>query len=173
MATTRRLWGPVLAGLLVAVLLSPAGGAVMATEPRVTTANFMIPAAAFIPSNNEWSYSNNGNFLQVNSGGLGYGHFFTPVQLPVPEATITKITLYAYDNHAAQVTVSLYRVRPAAANEKALGAAGTTDSMANPQAAQATVSGGLVSAATQGAYLHLGISGTGVRFYGVRITYTY
>lgn len=171
MARRNRIWIPVLVGLLVAVLFGPAG--VAATEPRVVTASIMIPAAAFVPSNNEWAYSSNGNFLQVSSGGLGYGHFFAPVQLPVPEATITRITLYAYDNHPAQVGVSLYRVRPAAAIEKALGAAGTTDSTADPQAPQATISGGLVSAATQGAYLHLSITGTGVRLYGVRITYTY
>jgi hypothetical protein len=171
MTRTSRLWIPVLVGLLVAMLLGPAR--VTAVEPRTATASIMIPAASFIPSNHQWAYTNNGNFLQVDSGGLGYGHFFAPVQLPVPEATITRITLYAYDNHPAQVGVSLYRVRPAAATEKALGAAGTTDSTADPQAPQATISGGLVSAATQGAYLHLSITGTGVRFYGVRITYTY
>jgi hypothetical protein len=175
MARMRSLWAPVLVALLVAGFLglSGGGGTAAAVGPRVTTASIVVPAAAFVPSNKEWSYSNNGNFLRVNSGGLGYGHFLAPLQLPVPVANITRITLYAYDNHPAQVGVSLYRVRPAVAIEKALGAVGTTDSTADPQAPYAAISGGLVSAATQGAYLHLGITGTGVLFYGVKITYTY
>jgi len=172
MGRTRTAGTALLLALLVAVLLSlpGEGGQAAAVEPRVTTGSIVIPAPAFTPSGNQWNYSNNGNFLQV---GTGYGHFFAPVQLPVPEATITRITLYAYDNHPAQVCAVLYRIRPAVAVEKALGAACTTDSTASPQAPYAAISGGLVNQATQSAYLHLSISGTGVRFYAVKITFTY
>jgi len=158
--------------MLVPVLLSLPGeeGQAGAVEPRLTTASMVIPAAAFTPSGNQWNYSNNGNFLRV---GSGYGHFFAPVQLPLSEATITRITLYAYDNHPAQVCAVLYRIRPATAVEKALRVACTTDSTADPRASPAVITGGLVNQGSQSAYLHLSISGTGVRLYGVKVTYTY
>jgi hypothetical protein len=58
MATTRRLWVPVLVGCLVAVLFGPAG--VTAVEPRTVTAGIMIPAAAFAPIHGGYSYYNDG-----------------------------------------------------------------------------------------------------------------
>ena len=175
MARTRMLSTVLLLALMVAAVLSVPGdrGQAGAVEPRETTASIMIPAAAFIPSTGEWSYGNNGNWLSVNSGGLGYGHFTAAVSFPVPVVTIKRITLYAYDNNPAQVCVGPYRARPAIASESALGTVCTTDSTADPQAPYRVISGGLISTATQSLYLHLSISGHGVLFYGAKITYSY
>jgi hypothetical protein len=109
MATTRRLWVPVLVGLLVAVLLGPAG--VTATEPRTVTAKIMIPAAAFIPSQDvqgDWDYNNTGAGLQPYPLP---GRFVAPVPTPEPSVSIRRITIYASDG----VCVELHRFTPAAA----------------------------------------------------------
>jgi len=169
MTRMRRLWVPVLVGLLVAVLLGPAG--VTATEPRVTTASIMIPASAFSPTMDDLDYENRGFRLQVTSAS---GAFFAPLSFPVPVVNIKKITLYAYDNDGLkEVCVTLYRARPADAAEDTTGQVCTLDGSAPQYASTTLISPRRVTTASQGAYLWVSIGGPGLWLYGVKVNYSY
>ncbi|MFH1331185.1 MAG: hypothetical protein ABIJ48_11105 [Actinomycetota bacterium] len=89
----QKRWIPVLVALLVAVLLSTGGGemAVAAADPRVTVGTIMIPAVAFVPTSDNWSYTNYGHFLWANSSSS----FIAPLSFPVPGVSVGRITLHA------------------------------------------------------------------------------
>ena len=169
MARTRRLWVPVLVGLLVAALLGPSG--VTAVEPRTVTASIMVPAAAFTPTNSNFGYAFDNREL-VATGGLAY--FVAPLGFPVPVVNIKRLTLYAFDSDAgALVAVELYRTEPAGATFRHTGTVFTADSPSDPQVVSSTaISPRRVNTAIHGAYLRLFLN-PGVYFYGVKVTYSY
>ncbi len=175
MAHTRRLWVPVLVALLVTGLLGVAGGGgAVAVEPRLTVASIMIPAAAFIPTSGSWSYSQTDSYLTANNTA----DFTAPLTFPVQEVTIRRITLYAYENTAdGSVCVRMFRASPRTASSLTLGSACTVNSTTNPQAATTTaISPRRVNTAVQGPDLWVSIPGSQfstVRFYGVKVTYSY
>ena len=167
---TQRLWVPVVVGLLVAVLLGPAGadGALAAVEPR-TVASIMIPAVAFIPSSDGVDYSV-GTFLQVSSAGS----FFAPVSFPVSDVDIRRITIYADENNTQWSTCAyMHRANPAGAVVAMLGGVCTEDSAADPQVRSTTALGPRsVNTAIHGPHVLVAV-GPGTRLYGVKVTYSY
>jgi hypothetical protein len=99
----RRLWVPLLAVLLVAVIVGP--GTVTATEPRVTTRTVTIPAAAFQPSYGQIPYySNWGHKLTTGNAEL----FVAPLSFEAPVVYVKRITLVAYDNLPDDISTSIY-----------------------------------------------------------------
>ena len=171
MARMKRLWAPVLVALLVAALLGPASGAVTAVEPRLVTANLLVPAGAFVPVRTTDGYQNAGTLLWTDTGG----DFLTEVTFPVPIVTIKRITLYSLDTDAGgEACVALFRTRPTQGSEDtaAFGLC-STDNPGDPGVASMAVADfRRVDTASQGAILQLFLSGAvGVR--GVKVTYTY
>ncbi|MFH1329360.1 MAG: hypothetical protein ABIJ48_01680 [Actinomycetota bacterium] len=169
MSTMRRLWVPVLAALLVAALIGP--GVVSAAEPRATTGKIMIPAAAFIPTDDNHDYSNNGASLWTISAS---GNFTAPLTFPVPVVNIRKIVLYAYDNTGAgPLCARVYRASPPTAGQLHLGFVCTTDSPVSPQVVSTTaISPRRVNTAVTGPYLWVSIA-DGTTFLGVSVLYSY
>ena len=167
---SRKLWVPVLVGLLAAVLVGPKG--VTAVEPRVTTSSIMIPAGAFVPTTDDWDYFHPGSSLALHGG---YGNFTAPVWFPVQVVNIKRITVYAYDDDvAASVCVILLRARPAQGVEDSVGNVCTVDGGSNPAALYTTViESRRVNTALQAPYLWASFDGPGVELYGVKITYSY
>ena len=171
MARTRRLWFPLLAGLLVAGVLGVGGVGAAALEPRTVTASIMVPAAAFNPNTDDWDYINQGFNIAMNDGS---GNFTAPLSFPVGVVNIKRITLYAYDSGAEKVCATLYRSRPPAGDEGLTGTVCTADSAADPQTAYTTaISPRQVNTAFHGPYLRVYLSSPSVYFYGVKITYSY
>ena len=172
MTLTRKFTTPLLAGLLVAALLgmSRGGDSAIAAPQARTGGKIMIPAAAFIPTTDNWDYANNGSTLYTISSG---GGFTAPLVFPVPVVKIKKIILYAYDNSTGEVCATLYRSSPPIANELWLGNVCTTDSTANPQVVSTTaISPRQVNTAVTGPYLWVSI-GDGTNLYGVSVLYSY
>jgi hypothetical protein len=171
MQKAKRLWVPVLAAGLIALAIGPGGSAVTAAEPRVTTASIMISAADFIPTTDDWDYSNNGYWVNVGSGNA---NFSKGLDFPVGVVTIKRITLYALDDApGAEVCISLYRARPVDADEDPAASLCSTDASA-PQAPYTTaIDPRRVARASQQAYLWVHLSGPGVKFYAVKVTYSY
>ena len=169
---SRRLWVPVLAGLLVAGLLGAGGGGAAAAEPRAATASIMIPAAAFTPAGSGIHYVSSGATLALDSG---QGGFAAPLSFPAPVVNIKKITLYAYDYTAsALISAGVYRSRPSDGEDDYAGSIATVDSPADPQVVSLTaISPRRVTTATHGPFLWIWFTGSGVRLYGVKVTYTY
>jgi hypothetical protein len=169
--TTRRLWIPVLVSLLVAVLIGPAGGAVTAIEPRLITANIMVPAGAFIPVRTTDGYQNAGTLLWTDAGG----EFLAPITFPVPIVNVRRITLYSLDTGSAgEVCVSLYRTRPTEGSEDtaAFGLCSTDDPTDPGVVSTTAIDPRRVNTTTQSAILSVFMSGeVGLR--GVKVTYTY
>jgi hypothetical protein len=173
MARMRRLWVPVVVGLLVAGVSGVGGGGAVAAEPRLTTASIMIPASAFIPGRDDSDYDNGGDSLQVTSGT---GDFIAPLSFPVPVVNIKRITLYAYDNDpSSHVCIKLYRARPTDASQDSTGGSFcTSDVYIAPQVLYKTAfSPSRVDTASQSAYLWVYLTGPAVALYGVKVTYSY
>ena len=170
MARTRTLWMPTLAAALVAVLLGTEQAATSAVEPRLTTESIMIPAGAFIPTENS-DYFNYGEYLAVASGSSA---FTTPLSFPVAIVNIKRITLYAYDNTAtASACVWLYRSRPVDGTEDDAGQVCTTDNALRQAVYTTTIDPRRANTALQGPYLWVTVSGPDVKLYGVKINYSY
>jgi hypothetical protein len=176
--TSRRLWVPVLAALvgalLAVMLVGPLGarGNAGAVEPRTTNRTITIPAGAFSPTDETYAFTNYGSQLWVDSGG---GNFAAPLFFEAAEVTIRKITLYAYDNGLGEVCVTLYRTIPATGGEAEMGQACSTSADVTVRAfTQTTLSPRRITGA-YGPYLWLDLPGddTMYRFYAVRITYSY
>jgi hypothetical protein len=167
MTRTRRLWVPVLAGLLAAGLLGVGSGGAVAVEPRTVTESIMVSAATFTPSGDNWDYDNNGSYLILRTGP---GAFSAPLSLPVAAVNIKRITLYAQRG----VCVHLFRSRPAAATFDHAGMVCTADSTAASQTVHTTeISPRQVNTEFHSPYLWVYLSEPNVYFYGVKITYTY
>jgi hypothetical protein len=169
--TTRRLWVPLLAALLVAALVGPS--AVTAAEPRDSVGTMTIPAAAFSPTRDDWDFSNAGDALWLDSGTTAA--FTAPLFFPVPEVTIRKITLYAYDNSGADFCVGIYRTIPAAGSEQAMATACSTGAGDSVRAFTETTFSYRRITGAYGPYLYLSLMPDygQYRLYGVKITYTY
>lgn len=173
---SRRLWVPALVGLLVAGLLGSDGGAgaVAAGGARVTTGKIMIPAAAFTPTDETWDYYNTGSHLRMLAGG---GSFLAVIPFPVPEASIRRITLYAYDEtNGSDICVQILRSSPAAGDFTAVAGQVCTSgtSPTNPQVQYTTgISPRAMNTERQGPFLFLSITGPGPKFYGVQVSFGY
>ena len=174
MLWSKRLWAVVLVGVLVAGLLVGfgAGGEAVAKEPRATLRKVMIPAAAFIPTQDALDYDNDGFMLSVVSGD---GMFAAPLWFPVPEVIIRKITLIAFDNSAAgRICVDLYRAEPLRADDWYAGAVCTADSTDDPQRTVTTaLSHRRVNTVNIGPYLWADIGAPNMSLYGVQVVYSY
>jgi len=171
----KKPWVPLLVGLLVAVLIGPGGGAVTAAEPRLTTQSIMVPAAAFTPSADTFQYLNNGWIIEAQSGV-----FVAPLQFPVQQVSIRRLTIYAYDHmstggQTTDVCVYLFRSAPANAAVITQGEVCTFGSSAtDPQIFSTTaISPRSVNTAVHGSYLWVFIPDGDTRFYGVKVTYSY
>ena len=162
------------AGLLVAGLLGPVSGAVATAGPRAQTATLVVPASDFFPTSDDWSYRSVGYLM-----GSGYGSYAAPVDFPMAEVKIKKITLYAFDMDPFDICLSLYRSAPAAMAPVSAGMVCTSGtSTTNPQVLPTTdLDPRSVNAAFHGSYLLVNFSGgTGdytLKFYGAKVTYTY
>jgi hypothetical protein len=117
MHSIKRLWVPLLAGLLIGGLLwSTNDGATAAVEPRSINRSKTISANAFTPITDDLSYENIG-YQMVVEGPSTYGEFWAPIFFEAPEVRIRKIVLYAYDNGGQSVCVTLHRTVPKYGNE--------------------------------------------------------
>ena len=174
MTRSRRLWVPLLVGLLVAALLGPtAGRAAPTLEPRIVIAALMIPAAAFGIGDGT---VDNAGFAMKPDGPSAAGAI-AALSFPVSEVNIRRITLYAYDNNAGgSVTVSLMRSDPkedpvAPITQGWVGTSGA--STMQPQVATTTdISPRRVNTAIHASFLEVSMA-PGTHLYGVKINYSY
>lgn len=179
--TTRRLWVPVLAALvgalLAVMLVGPLGARQEAgalVEPRVTNRTITIPAGAFSPNSDSQDFVNDGSQLWTTSG---HGYFTAPLFFEAPVVTVKKITLYAYDNNSSsEVCVALFRTTPTTGSQQTIGGVCSSGaSTTNPQVfTQTSLTHRRVTGA-YGPYLWVSLPGSysdGYRFYGVKITYS-
>ncbi|MFH1330371.1 MAG: hypothetical protein ABIJ48_06970 [Actinomycetota bacterium] len=172
MTLTRKITVPLLAGLLVAALvgMSPGGDSAIAAPQARTGGKIMIAAASFIPTTDNWDYSNNGYSLATTGNS---GNFTAPIPFPVPVVNIKKIILYAYDNGAGSVCATVYRASPPTGNELNLGAVCTTDQVAYPQdPSTSAISPRRANTALVGPYLWVTVPEE-AQFFGVSVLYSY
>ena len=97
----------VLVGGIVGVLRVQPGEAAVGDTHEMT-----IPAAAFIPTNDNWDYSSSG--YKLSAVGSGSANFTAPLIFPVDldHVRINRLTFWAYDNGTGSVCVYLYRAQP-------------------------------------------------------------
>lgn len=169
----RHTWIPALTAILLVVLVIgiPASGQ---AEPRVTTRTMTIPAGAFSPTSHEWIYGNSGRALYSTGG---HARFTAPLFFPRPTVTITKMTLYGYDNDAsANLCIQLFRTRPmdTGGPEDSMGRVCTSGaSTLDPRKPSTASFNPNQITPTTGPYLWLEINGIQQSFYAVVVTYTY
>jgi hypothetical protein len=176
---TRRLWAPLLAVLLVAVIVGP--GTVTATEPRVTTRTITIPPAAFQPSlGDRWlnqGYTLDTHPAETLSPAGPAQVFQAALSFEEPAVTIRKITLIAYDsNEPGFIGLRLWRVNPLADDQDLMGEVVSTGTGTLVRSFTLTDLPIRRITGAHGPYLELWIadySETGLSFKGARITYSY
>jgi hypothetical protein len=171
----------VLAGLLLAATVLSAGSELEAgavPEPRTGESveprawyTITVPAASFIPSQDNWDYLNNGDYLETKTGT---SWFSAPVPFPFPSVTVKQVILYAYDDHSEQgVCLWLYRAAPSAGTEVEMAYVCSTGSSTTVPRAFPDTS--IVAPLVQGyksAYLWLELPAGSLEVHGVTIKYT-
>jgi len=176
----RRPWTPVLVALLavallMAILAIPSGEPVGAAEPREVTRTVTIPGGAFVPTNDDTGYQNDGEQMVV-VGPSSNGEFMAPLFFEAQEVRIKKMFLYAYDNGSGSVCASIYRTTPATGGDQEMGqVCSTGDTNGVRSFVQKTFSIRWVKGGF-GPYVYLYLPGTysnGYSFYALRIVYTY
>jgi hypothetical protein len=173
-ADRKQLW-PILllASLVLAAAVWPAGtGPQAAAAPTGRTLHTLIvSAAAFNPTEDGVSFSN-GTFLRVPTGGTA--SFAAPLSFPYPEVTIKKITFYAKDNGASDITLYLDRVTIGAGGGRVVGQVSSQGQSAEFQAFTTTdVGPRTVNGAYHSAHLVLDMPAGGAAyiFFSVVIRY--
>jgi len=175
MRAPRTLLVPVLVAVLVALLVGPA--VVTAAEPRAVSRTVTVPAAAFAPGDDDTGFINDG-YQVVVVGPSTNGEFVAPLFLEAEAVTIRRMTLYAYDNGADDICLTLYRLNPATVDDQVMGEVCSTGAASGVRTfvlpgtgfTRRIVNGGY------GPYLHLWVPGTygdGYSFYAVKIVYSY
>ena len=171
MKTLKKLWAPMLLGMVLAMILTGAAGARPLGGPlKVVT----VSAADCIPTE-DWDWHNLGLYLRMNSGS---GSFTCPVHFPeYGTKRVRIIRAYIYDNHAGSVQVVAYRTAPASATQVNMTPATmvSTTLGANPQIL--TSSWGLISnevvTQSHGMYVwvHITAASLDLKLYGFKIAY--
>ena len=173
-----RLLAATIGALLVVLLLGPLAGdgsALAVAESRATvTRTITIPAGAFVPTEDGRDYLNMGSFLALQSGGSGL--FVAALSFESPQVTIRKITLFALDNGAGSVVLSLERSVPVAGGRQVSGFVGSMGAENGVRSfTQSDLDYRRVTGA-YGPYLLLALPGShsaGYVFYGAKVTYSY
>ncbi len=173
--TPRRLWTalPVACLVLAMALWPTASGPEAAAAPRPRTLHTMtVPAAAFVPSNDQIEYLNAAYYLTTLTG---FSSFIAPLQFPYPEVTIKRVTLHAYDNGPVDMCLWAGRARPATGAQVIMGSACSTgQSATDPRSFTTTaITSGTVNSTHHAATLQLVFlpAGANYKFYGVTIRY--
>jgi hypothetical protein len=151
----------------VAVLVGPT----VATAATEVTERVMIPAAAFIPTADDYDFDNSGRSLLVNTDK---GFFAAPLAFPAQKVRMKRIALYAYDDDPhGYVCVNLYRSEPSDAIVTHQGGICTADKSDYPQKADTgTRFPRFVNTGMQAPFLWVVVEGDATLF-GVAVTYTY
>ncbi|MBN2113857.1 MAG: hypothetical protein JW785_07005 [Acidimicrobiia bacterium] len=161
--------------LPLALLIGPATPpeAVATGAPRNTTSTLLVGPSALIPATDDTDYSNAGSWLMTD--GSQWAYFVAPLDFPVPEATVRRITLFAQDNSAAaRVCTHLYRALPRRAADVEQAMVCSENSAASPQVVSTTqIAPRKIETGRHAPYLLVGVSGATARFYGVLVTYRY
>lgn len=182
----RTRWMSVLAvGLVLLPAAAIAGAAATANdagavpETRATIRRTVtIPPGAFIVTDDDTSFDNAGDELAVK-GPSTHGTFTAPLFVENAPVRIRNMTLYAYDNGAGSVCLSMYRITPANGDSDtedrmgevcSTGAANGIREFTVPSWEVRPIQG------QHGPYLYLylpGVYTAGYGFYGAKITYVY
>ena len=172
MTKVRKSWMAVVMGaLLVGTLV----GVVWARpnerpEAQDITRKVTMTAGEFIPTTDNWDYSNNGNFVNCASGSC---NFSAPIVFPcLPSVTVERIKLHVRDNNgSARAVATLYRAYPTTGVEVWLGDA---ESPTGSSGAIKTYTSDPINKVvwpSQRAYIWLTIGGTSIDVYGVTVEY--
>lgn len=166
----KRFAAPVVVALLVAPLVGgPALGAGRARQTVV--AQIMIPAAAFVPADNDYGYWSSPDSNRL----MGIGIFRAPINFPVPVVSVRSITLYAHDGSAVMsICAHLYRSSPASGQFVDMGYTCTAGGVtSDPQmTSTADLSPRRVDTRLHGTFLVVDMY-PNLSLYGVRVTYAY
>jgi hypothetical protein len=96
MRKVKKLWVPVLLGVVLLVILAGVAGAI----PREAASKVLsISPAAFVPDNDNRDYDNWGHFVKCNAGTCYFNAYVNP---PAPGSswTVTGLKLLVDDNNA-------------------------------------------------------------------------
>ena len=174
MLLNKRLLVVVLVAVLVAGLLVGLGNGdeAVAKEPRATIGKIVVPAAAFIPTTDNWNYDSVGWSLGMVSGS---GGFTAPLSFPVPVVNIRRVTLSAYDNSGvSSACLHLERAKPLTAGSTSMmPELCTADSTDHPEKVTTTaIDPRRINTVNHGPFLLVWL-GPNTGLYGVQVVYSY
>jgi hypothetical protein len=172
MSKLNKSWMAVVAA---ALLLGTLVGVVWARphdrpQAQDITRKVTITAGEFIPTTDDWNYSNHGNYVTFVSGS---GNFSAPVVFPcLPSVTVERIKLHVDDmNNGALARATLFRTYPTTGAQVELGKAA---SPGGTSAGLKTYGSGAINKTiwpSQRAYIWLYFSGPAINVYGVTVEY--
>jgi hypothetical protein len=179
MKKARKLWVPVLLGVLLIALMVGVAGAGTSNRPSGAlgpTAYITVPGAAFNPSQDEVEWYNYGQWIR-NDSLSDYRFYAGPIVFPYAGTVqIKQVVLVAYDNNPgtnAEACATLYKNAFMTGAEQAMASVCSTGSdPAVRRFATTAISPNQVNPKWAGCYVCLMLrAGTEIQAYAVRIAY--
>jgi hypothetical protein len=179
MEKAKKLWIPVLLGVLLITLMVGVAGAGennRSSGALGPTAYITVPAAAFSPSQDEVEWYNYGQWIR-NDSLSDYRFYAGPIVFPhAGKVQITQIVLVAYDNNSgttAEACATLYRSKFLTGAEESMASICSTGSDPSVRRfATPNISPNEINPKYTSCYVSLMLRvGTEIRAYDVRIAY--
>jgi hypothetical protein len=178
MKRVRRLWMPLLVGVLLTSTVVGVVGARPNARPQQQAWRVLtVPAQFCIPGEilDQWVLWTDS--LRCMSGAC---HFMCPLNFPaageqaVGAVNVKRITLYVYDNWSGEVAAAqLFKLYPPMGVFAVMAEAESADLAVNPQAAMDTSIDSNPVYRTQGPAILLNVAGDNLRVYGIFVHYTW
>ena len=178
MRKLKRLWSPLLLGVLLMATLAGVATATPNARPlgqawRVLT----VPSADCIPSDADEDWSSSAPQIWCETGGCMWHcvvHFPAAGEQAVGAVNVKRVTMYAYDNSGGQATFYLWKTYlPNAGSEKIMAQGTTVDSIAIPQTVMDTSIEYNPVYRSQAPVMWVTIGATSIPVFGFYIHYTW
>jgi hypothetical protein len=179
MKKIKRLWIPVLLGVVLMIMLAGVASARPNARPQEQAWRVLtVPSSVCIPRQDGDDWYNHINGVYCESGGcvwLCAVDFPAAGQQAVGAVNVKRVTMFAYDNSgdAQAAWFYLWKTYPPEVASVAMATGTTTNSPAFPQTVMDTSVVKNPIYRVQGAHISATINGTGIEVYGFHVHYTW
>jgi hypothetical protein len=177
MRQMKRLWAPLLLGVLLMATLAGVASARPSARPLEQTWRVLtVPAGDCVPNDSDDSWSAAATSVRCDTGSCMWHcvvHFPAAGEQAVGAVNVKRVTMYAKDNGTSSAGFYLWTTYPPNANGQIMATGTTVNSTADPQVVMDTSIDYNPVYRSQAPVMWLSIGATNIFVYGFYIHYTW